>query len=145
MRGRPAAPARPQHAAGGRRDEGGGGVMPLALVTALAVAAAGPDPRCESTQQNELLACAYIAYEAADEELNAHWGRMPHGEALVRAQRAWIEWRDLECVAENAAIGGREEQIWHYLCLADLTAQRTQQLKDQYRWLDLDEVTDATK
>jgi uncharacterized protein YecT (DUF1311 family) len=119
--------------------------MLLIMASALSVGAASADPRCASTQTNDLLACAYNEYQNADEELNAHWDKMPHGEALVQAQRAWIAWRDLECVAENAAIGGREEQIWHYACLAELTAERTRQLKDQYRWMALNDEPESDK
>jgi len=110
----------------------------LSLILA-AGAAAAHDPRCDSTNFYDLLGCANDAYEKADLELNAQWEKMPHDQPLVDAQRAWIVWRDQECVARNAAIGGWEEPIWKYACLADLTEQRTRQLKESYRWLALEE------
>ncbi|QZH73790.1 MAG: DUF1311 domain-containing protein [Erythrobacter sp.] len=108
--------------------------MILALL-ALATLQVDHDPRCDSTVYNELLGCAYDAWQTADQELNEQWRRMPHPERLIEAQRAWLVWRDLECTSQNGAIGGREELIWQYGCLAELTNDRTRQLQTQYRWL----------
>lgn len=105
------------------------------LFAAATTASAEPDPRCASTDLNELLACATETHERADRELNRQWDRMHRTDALVGAQRAWIAWRDLECTAQNAALEGREGPIWREACLAAVTEQRTQQLRESYRWL----------
>jgi uncharacterized protein YecT (DUF1311 family) len=53
---------------------------------------------------------------------------------MVLAQRAWVTFRDAECVAANPAEPqGREYLINKILCEATLTEQRTEQLRKTYR------------
>src|SRR5437763_13292004 len=107
----------------------------LLLFLALAAAAPAHDSRCDSPKTDDLLACGQAALDRANVALNAQWRRMPHDRDLVRAQRAWIAWRDSECEAENYAKGGHEEEIVRRACLADLTEQRVKQLRANFKWL----------
>ena len=108
----------------------------LALLLALAAAAPVHDARCSSTKTDDLLACGQGALDRAEAALNKQWRRMPHPAELVRAQKAWLVWRDAECEAENYATGGHEEQIVRLACLADLTDQRAKQLRANYKWME---------
>nr|WP_165909267.1 lysozyme inhibitor LprI family protein [Shinella sp. JR1-6] len=109
-----------------------------------------PEVDCQNAQaQIEMNICAGRDYEAADEELNAAYKvtmaaarRMDEqaremGEhyvgavdALKRAQRAWIGYRDGQCeLAGFEARGGSMEPMLVSGCLADLTRKRTAELK----------------
>lgn len=93
--------------------------------------------------------CAQRAYLAADAELNAIWptvmahmrvrdrdfetdrgeGRPGYQQALRSAQRAWISWRDAQCVVEGyAARGGSMEPMLIAQCKERLTRERIEQL-----------------
>ncbi|QRM56504.1 lysozyme inhibitor LprI family protein [Sinorhizobium sp. BG8] len=99
--------------------------------------------------QMEMNICAGRDYEAADAELNrvyretlkamektdkdlaeldpAYVGAV---EALKKAQRAWIPYRDGQCeLAGFEARGGSMEPMLVSGCLADLTRKRTDELK----------------
>ena len=59
---------------------------------------------CPGDTQVEMNACAEADFKAADAELNAAWKPAKafydgtgHGEDLLKAQRAWIAFRDAEC------------------------------------------------
>ncbi|WP_438752492.1 lysozyme inhibitor LprI family protein [Pararhizobium sp. O133] len=100
--------------------------------------------------QAEMNICANRDYEAADKELNAVYrttmARMRKTDAelgeiepnyvgavdaLKKAQRAWIDYRDGQCVlAGFEARGGSMEPMLVSGCLADLTRKRTAELKD---------------
>jgi uncharacterized protein YecT (DUF1311 family) len=93
--------------------------------------------------------CAYLDYKAADKELNAVYrdvrayvknvdadsaelGERYVGaeKALLKAQRAWIDYRDGHCEVEGfAARGGTLEPLLVATCLAQLTRHRTVELK----------------
>ena len=50
--------------------------------------------------------------------------------ALLASQRAWLKFRDAECVIEGYQFrGGSAQPMAQSQCLADVTKQRTQQLK----------------
>jgi uncharacterized protein YecT (DUF1311 family) len=52
-------------------------------------------------------------------------------QALVKAQRAWIDYRDAECNAAGfQARGGTMEPMLVAGCLADITDKRTKELKE---------------
>ncbi|WP_370182512.1 lysozyme inhibitor LprI family protein [Alteriqipengyuania sp.] len=99
--------------------------------------------------QTAMNICSWQSYKRADEELNAVWkqaaARAKQSDAaaaeydgptdafarLLAAQRAWLEFRDAQCLAEN---GKREDSgtIWPLLqnsCLEALTEERTNQLR----------------
>lgn len=106
----------------------------LALLMMLAAAEPAPDPRCDSFKTNDMIACALSEFEEADAALNAQWAKLEREEPLRRAQRAWLDWRDAEC--QVRVMGGREDDIHRLNCLTALTRQRTQQLKDDYPFLE---------
>lgn len=124
----------------------------LVLLSALMAAAQDGEPEvdCQNAQaQIEMNICAGRDYEAADEELNAAYkvtmaaarkmdeqaremGEHYVGavDALKRAQRAWIGYRDGQCeLAGFEARGGSMEPMLVSGCLADLTRKRTAELK----------------
>lgn len=92
--------------------------------------------------------CAYEDWQKADRELNAVWPKarahmkaidadsrefFPEqaigAESLLKAQRAWIDYRDGQCEAEGAQFaGGSIRPLIVNSCLADKTRQRTEEL-----------------
>ncbi|GAA3097264.1 lysozyme inhibitor LprI family protein [Rhizobium viscosum] len=110
-------------------------------------AAYAEDVNCENAQtQTDMTSCAQARYDEADKALNAQYkqtraamvaidkdldGDMKGAEqALLKAQRAWINYRDAQC--ENSgfqARGGTMEPMLVAGCLADLTDLRTKELK----------------
>jgi len=101
------------------------------MILLLALAAGSSAPyTCTQTKTNDLIECAITKYKKADAALNARWKSMDHSADVLRAQRAWIAYRDAECEAQNSASpDGRLYPLFKYLCLAELTDQRTQQLQ----------------
>ena len=103
------------------------------------------EPDCADPQtQSDMTICAGIDYTKADATLNEVWdealfiakeedmlgdaddGRPSNEEALRKAQRAWIAYRDANCAYEGyAARGGSMEPMLVNLCLARLTKERT--------------------
>lgn len=101
----------------------------------------------EAVTQIELTFCAEQAWVRADEDLNLAWriaidharrlqAALPPGapvdveEDLRRAQRVWIEFRDLACAAEShQAWGGSMAPMLVYVCRERLTRQRTEDLR----------------
>ncbi|MDW9525179.1 DUF1311 domain-containing protein [Sinorhizobium meliloti] len=110
-----------------------------------------PEPDCrKAVSQMDLNICADQDYRAADAELNktyrlvvaamqatdkelgdidaAYAGAL---EALKKAQRAWIGYRDGQCgLAGFEARGGSMEPMLVSGCLAELTRKRTAELKE---------------
>ncbi|MBB4214745.1 uncharacterized protein YecT (DUF1311 family) [Rhizobium sp. BK212] len=103
---------------------------------------------CNSPKtQSDMTACEAARHEAADKALNAQYkktraalaaidkdldGDMKGAEqALVKAQRAWIDYRDAECDAFGfQARGGTMEPMLVAGCLANITDKRTKELKE---------------
>lgn len=99
------------------------------------------------TTQSDMTSCEAARHDAADKALNAQYkktraamvaidkdldGDMKGAEqALVKAQRAWIDYRDAECDAFGfQARGGTMEPMLVAGCLADITDKRTKELKE---------------
>ena len=98
---------------------------------ATAAAAQAQDYRCDSIKTDDLMACAEAKWETADTALNAQWKSMEHSPELVKAQRAWVAYRDAECEVENpASPQGREYPIHKLLCWARMTDERVKQLHE---------------
>lgn len=116
----------------------------------LLAAAQEPEIDCENPQyQVEMNFCAGKDYDAADAALNAQYKRTvaalkardkdidrsydtqpTHYDTLLAAQRAWITYRDQQCLSESfAARGGTMAPMLHSGCMARLTKERTEQLK----------------
>ncbi|MEM7290651.1 MAG: lysozyme inhibitor LprI family protein [Pseudomonadota bacterium] len=92
--------------------------------------------------------CSYQDYQKADRALNLVWPQikakmkaldesnrdwMPEQangeENLLKAQRAWIDYRDGHCTAEGAEYaGGSIRPLIENTCLAALTRHRTEEL-----------------
>ena len=121
-------------------------VLLISAIAALAQDGA-PTLDCEKAKaQPDLNDCAYRDYEAADADLNAEYrkalakaralddeyeGPPAAVDALKSAQRAWIGYRDGQCVlAGFQARGGQAEAMLVSGCLAELTRNRTQELRD---------------
>lgn len=106
-----------------------------------------PDFDCEKAEtQMEMTACAERDFDAADAVLNKQWkatrkvmadwdkeldvSQRGAEEALLKAQRAWIAYRDGQCEAEGfAARGGTMEPMLLMSCKAELSKVRTEELK----------------
>ena len=123
------------------------------LVPATVSFAQDPEIDCDNAQsQMEMNICADRDYRQADDALNAAYkkalaaaretdesvkdmGEQYVGavDALKRAQRAWIGYRDGQCeLAGFEARGGSMEPMLVSGCLADLTGKRTAELKAFY-------------
>lgn len=125
----------------------------IALILA-ASSAASQDIDCDdsaspATQtQMGMNYCSYKDYQKADRALNIVWPQikakmkaldesnkdwMPEQangeENLLKAQRAWIDYRDGHCTAEGAEYaGGSIRPLIENTCLASLTRHRTEEL-----------------
>lgn len=112
-----------------------GALAVLALLAAPAGAEEAGDCGALATQM-EMTACAGRAQAAADAELNAVWQELrgqvsePTAAALLKAQRAWIAYRDLACAAEAGQYaGGSIAPFIRLGCLARLTRTRSAELR----------------
>ena len=119
----------------------------LALYTTLVLIACGaavgqkkPDPCADPQSQAEMNMCAGKAYEAADAALNTTYKKLSallddeEKAQLKEAENAWIKYRDLNCefVADQYK-GGSMRPMIHGYCLADVTKNRTTELKNQIK------------
>ena len=118
-----------------------------AAAALIAGAAQAQEKDCKYPQtQADMTSCEQDRYDTADKALNEQWKKTRSqmadvdknlqekdrgGEkALLTAQRAWISYRDAECEAEGfQARGGSMEPMLVAGCLANLTEQRTKELK----------------
>ncbi|PDT02630.1 urease-associated protein [Rhizobium chutanense] len=110
--------------------------------------ASAQDVDCKNPQtQSDMTSCEQERHAAADKALNEQYkktraamvaidkdidGDMKGAEkALVKAQRAWIDYRDAECDAFGfQARGGTMEPMLVAGCLAEETDKRTKELKE---------------
>lgn len=109
--------------------------------------AVGPKLDCNNAQtQAEMNQCAGNDLANADKALNAQWkltraamvetdanldaAQKGAEKALMKAQRAWIDYRDGQCEAEGFSVrGGSMEPMMVASCKARLTDLRTKELK----------------
>jgi uncharacterized protein YecT (DUF1311 family) len=111
--------------------------LPLLLAGAPARADDADGIDCNNAMaQNDMNICADKDYRQADAALNRTYKETLKGEdahtadLLRKAQRAWIAFRDAECVYQNAENeGGSIYPMVYAGCLTRLTKLRTQQLK----------------
>jgi len=97
-----------------------------------------PNPCADAQSQAEMNICAGKAYEAADAELNQVYKKLSsmvddeEKAQLKEAENAWIKYRDLNCdfVADQYK-GGSIRPMVHGNCLADVTRNRTKEIKSQ--------------
>ncbi|CCE96859.1 hypothetical protein SFHH103_02364 [Sinorhizobium fredii HH103] len=123
----------------------------LLLVLATSGFAQEPEVDCQKAEtQRDLNMCADQEYQAADADLNKAYRKAIAAmqetdkelggidaayvgavEALKKAQRAWIGYRDGQCeLAGFEARGGSMEPMLVSGCLAELTRKRTAELKE---------------
>lgn len=119
------------------------------LLDAPASSQGQPRQNCKDPQkQSEMNICSQSDYEAADKALNAQYqvtrqrvrawdADMPTAQfkgaedALVKAQRAWVAYRDAQCISLGfQAAGGSMQPMLISSCQADLTRKRTAELKE---------------
>lgn len=119
----------------------------LAVAT-LAMAAEEKVNLCkDAVSTPDMIACADEEYQLADKALNVQWAKSKAAiegwdkdrgegdhlavEALTKAQRAWIQYRDAHCDVDGySAYGGTLMPAVISQCLADLTSKRTAELED---------------
>ena len=121
----------------------------LCLSPALSLVAGGqqkqPPARCgDAATQYEANQCANKEYLAADAELNKVYKQLT--EKLDDAQRArlkdaetaWLKYRDSNCEYESSFyLGGSIRPAIHSFCLARMTSERTDELKQQIESLEM--------
>ena len=116
----------------------------VALVCAVAPDAAEAQPRrrdCgDERTQTEMNRCADWEFRAADADLNRIYGQLrarlddKRREALTGVQRAWIRYRDAQCVfAALANEGGSLETYTRSTCLTRTTRARIMELRQALR------------
>ena len=122
----------------------------LALAPALPGPQAAHDRRCDSAVTQDLNACFGAKWQRADAAMNvayrAAMAKMKaqdaqpqpdattgpsYAGALLASQRAWLAFRDAECLNESYRYrGGTMTEMEDLGCRATLTQTRTKQLHD---------------
>lgn len=104
-----------------------------AVLIALTLPAAHADECKDAQDQAAMTECAERDYKASDAELNTLYRQIVRrldGDAdtkrlLVKAQRAWVAFRDSECgFSASAVTGGSAYPMIQAMCLNDLTQKR---------------------
>ncbi len=111
------------------------------LVIPAPSAIAADDVDCDNAaSQMEMDVCASDAFKAADRTLNATYRKLmakldADGQGYLRdAQRAWVSFRDKECVSRTGGGPDREGSIWPMIytdCQTELTNERIKALEAQ--------------
>ena len=109
------------------------------LAQAAGPASPEPDSVADCSRQNlaqvDLNACAYGVFKKQDRALNALYGELMKSaaagepKALQASQRAWLQFRDLECLYEAPDTGGSIVPTLKADCLAELTRERIADLR----------------
>lgn len=114
----------------------------------IAIALAASTSACANPQtQRAMTECAASAYTRADAELTRQWkvtyaymkrrdaqdtsrgGGFGYAAALLQSQRAWLRFRDTQCVIEGGQFaGGSAQPMTQAQCKTRLTRDRTRQL-----------------
>lgn len=119
------------------------GVCVALTLAVVPLGAAAQEPDCSNPlTQRDMNHCAYLAWQAADGDLNDTYGWAREvaagwepgaGDALRDAQRAWITYRDAACAAEGWLFhGGSMEPLIVHSCMENLTRRRTEDLRALY-------------
>ena len=116
-------------------------VVLLQLVTQGASQKKPKSGRCPNAlSQPEMTECAYKEYRAANAELNKEYAQLvstldaEEKSQLKEVQLIWIKYRDANCefVADRFK-GGTMRPMVLAFCLAELTSQRTVQLRNEIK------------
>lgn len=126
-------------------------LVAASLLLVMQAAAAEEAIDCDHAQtQLEMNQCALRDFAASDAELNRQWAETVavmkardaevdrtydsqpgHYETLLEGQRAWLKFRDAQCLAESfAARGGSMQPMMDSYCKVHVTELRIQQLRD---------------
>ena len=117
------------------------------VLVGLASGAVAQDCNSNAMDQSTMNICAHQDWEYADKELNRVYkqakaaarrmdqyleaGQVPVVTMLRDAQRAWIPFRDQACAVESTSMrGGSAQPLLLWGCMARLTRQRTEDLRD---------------
>ena len=120
--------------------------LALCLALGLAPLQAAALDCAEPVTTADMSACARAELDAADTALNLAWkaalahaeeldsylseGEEKTADALLTAQRAWIDYRDGQCEGEGFyARGGSLEPLLVATCKARMTRERTEELR----------------
>jgi uncharacterized protein YecT (DUF1311 family) len=125
-------------------------VIPLLLLLSSTIALADA-PECDEGSVGSILECLQQKHEALDSELNALYKeairRLPFADlsdadkikaksALVSAQRAWIRFRDEDCIATAVVNGGGDASKYESAgCENDHIRQRINDLNRYIAYL----------
>ncbi|WP_156680122.1 lysozyme inhibitor LprI family protein [Sphingomonas profundi] len=91
---------------------------------------AGADQRRADAAMNRQWSVTQAAMKRRDAADSSRGGGFGYAAALLASQRAWLRFRDAECVIEGAEFaGGSAQPMAQAACLARLTVARTAQLK----------------
>lgn len=110
----------------------------LALTPLLFTIVAQADDCANAVTQGEMNQCAAQQYKAADKELNDLYKQIttrlkddPKAkQLLVKAQRAWIDFRDAECEFSASGVeGGSVYPLIHTDCITAQTKARVEAFK----------------
>lgn len=126
----------------------------MMMLMAMLAAQAQPELDCANpVTQADMNQCSAIAFQTADRAMNVVWanarrhmqqmdresvryrdnrdGRPGYFSALLESQRAWLRYRDTQCVlAGYSARGGSMEPLLINSCMRHLTEERTGFLRD---------------
>lgn len=120
-------------------------ILPLFML----LAAQDAPLNCDKQEtQSDMNRCADRGYEEADREMNAQWKITlaamresdrgtgedgfgpPSAQLLLESQRAWLAYRDAQCVVQGQyARGGSMQPMLESNCKEMLTAERTETLR----------------
>lgn len=96
------------------------------------------DPCPDAQSQAEMNQCAGKAYKAADAELNQVYQKLiamlddEEKAQLKNVEAAWLKYRDANCeFVGDQFKGGSIRPMIYAFCLADMTKNRTAELKNQ--------------
>lgn len=85
---------------------------------------------CPGETQYDLNQCAHALYQISDRRLNSVYKRLEPSDGLVRAQRAWIAYRDAQCAYEGQNFeGGSMQPMIISGCLETMTNDRIKLLE----------------
>ena len=116
------------------------------IALAIALAAAGPET-CDGSQ-HQMNDCAARFFHEADAQLNSQWRKTlallrksdkemagfpgvagPSVDTLLKAQRAWLVYREQSCETINRISGGTIGTLNYFICMDSLTRARTKELE----------------
>jgi len=106
-------------------------VTGVSAIVALLATVAVSKAACPGDTQTEMNQCAAADYKRADAELTSIYNQLKHTPQLKAAERAWIAYRDTECVYEHHATPEGSMYIMEeMLCKMEVTKQRINTLEN---------------